>query len=183
VINYLERESEGYRRGSAEVSTGPFVSYPSGARSSSLARSLPTLIGADVSSQEEQHSPAYHGTQASVLPIHGELQQIPDLRPLTNRLSADWLFPYAPEKGTHKIVYTGLNSFFRLDKVTQAAGALLATSDSEPPTPQLLDRANAAAIRFLEQWLSTPDDKGEGWWSSLEEQLESDREFEERDIQ
>jgi hypothetical protein len=95
----------------------------------------------------------------------------------------DWLFSYAPAITAQENVYSGLDWCFDLDKVIRAAGASRASLESEPPTPQSLDRANTAAIRFLEQWLSTPDDRGEEWWSSLEEQLKSDREFEERDIQ
>jgi|GEM_PF-561670 len=49
-----------------------------------------------------------------------------------------------------------------------------------PPLPRL-SPANAATLRFLDRWLSTPDDKGAEWWTSFEEQLKSDRDFEERD--
>jgi len=183
VIYHSQIEPERYRRGMPEDPAGFFISYPSRTRWSSPLRSLPTLIGVDVSTQADEQAPAHHDVQVSVLSIHGELQQVPGLRPLTNSLCMDRLFSYAPAITAQENVYSGLDWCFDLDKVIQAAGVSRASLESESPTPQSLDRANTAAIRFLEQWLSTPDDRGEEWWSSLEEQLKSDREFEERDIQ
>jgi hypothetical protein len=183
VIFHLEMEPERYERGIPEDSAGVFVSYPSRTGRSSPLRSLPTLIGVDVSTQADEQVPAHHGAQVSVLSIPWELQQVPGLRSLTNSLSTARLFSYAPAIAAKENVYLGLDRCFDLDKVIQAAVAFRASSESEPPTPQSLGRANAVAIRFLEQWLSTPDDRGEEWWSSLEEELKSDREFEERDIQ
>jgi hypothetical protein len=179
VIYHLEREAEQYGRGIPDDSAGFLISYPSRTRWSSPLRSLPTLIGVDVSTHAEEQVPPHHDAQVPVLLIHGELQQVPGLRQLTDSLGADWRFPYATGTAAQENVYW----CFDLDKLLQAAGELLVSSKSELPTPQPVDRVNAAVIKFLEQWLSTPDDRGEEWWSSLEEQLKSDREFDERDIQ
>lgn len=182
MIYHFEIEPERYERGIPKDSAGFFVSYPSRTGRSSPLRSLPTLIGVDVSTQADEQVPAHHSAQVPILSIHGELQQVPGLRSLTNSISTARLFSYAPAIAA-KNAYLGLDWSFDLDEAIQAALAFRASSESAPPTPQSLDRANAAAIRFLEQWLSTPDDKGEEWWRSLEEDLKSDRAFEERDIQ
>ena len=42
---------------------------------------------------------------------------------------------------------------------------------------------NQAVLTFLEDWSREPDDKGEDWWASFEEELEKNRKFKNRDIE
>jgi hypothetical protein len=43
------------------------------------------------------------------------------------------------------------------------------------PTGKRISAKNAAAIKLLDKWMSTPDDMGEEWWAEFEAELNANR--------
>jgi hypothetical protein len=73
-----------------------------------------------------------------------------------------------------------------IEELTQNLGGAQGQQGSHEPREQgasPLATANGTVLVFLEDWSREPDDKGEEWWRSFEEQLEANREFAKRSIE
>lgn len=57
------------------------------------------------------------------------------------------------------------------DKVRQQKANYRYTS----PVGKQLRPENEAAIKLLDEWTSSPDDKGEEWWAEFEKELAENR--------